>query len=110
MGHSPRAVFTFLDFLSERLSFADGKRARINLSYVNNPTLEALLAKQKGQFKLEERLQTIKEIESLVAEEQYEIYFSTDTRTYFWDKDIQNYRPSSFFPYTHVMKTWRDNA
>lgn len=110
MGHSPRAVFTFLDFLSERLSFADGKRARINLSYVNNPTLEALLAKQKGQFKIEERLQTIKEIESLVAEEQYEIYFSTDTRTYFWDKDIQNYRPSSFFPYTHVMKTWRDNA
>ena len=110
MGHSPRAFYQFLDFVSERLSFADGKRARINLSYVNNPTLEALLTKQKSQFKLEERLQTIKEIESLVAEEQYEIYFSTDTRTYFWDKDIQNYRPSAFFPYTHVMKTWRDNA
>ncbi len=48
------------------------------------------------------------EIEELVAEEQYEIYFSTDTRTYFWDKDITNYRPTAWFPYTHIMKTWRD--
>ena len=110
MGHSPRAVFQFLDFLSERLSFADGKRARINLSYVNNPTLEALLTKQKQQFNLQERLQTVKEIESLVAEEQYEIYYSTTTNSYFWDNDIQNYRPSAFFPYTHILKTWRDKA
>jgi peptide/nickel transport system substrate-binding protein len=110
MGHSPRAVFYFLDYLSERLSFKDGKRGRINLSYVNNPTLEALLDKQRGQFTLQERLATIKDIETLVAEEQYEIYWSTDTRTYFWDADITNYRPTAWFPYTHLMKAWRDKA
>jgi hypothetical protein len=48
------------------------------------------------------------QIEEHVAEEQYEIYFSTDTRTYFWDEKIENYRPTAWFPYTHVMKTWRD--
>jgi peptide/nickel transport system substrate-binding protein len=110
MGHSPRAVFYFLDYLSERLSFKDGKRARINLSYVNNPALEALLDKQRSDFNIETRLQTIKEIESLCAEEQYEIYFSTDTRTYFWDPDIRNHRPTAWFPYTHMMKAWRKRA
>ena len=33
-----------------------------------------------------------------------------EIRTYFWDKDIENYRPTSFFPFTHAMKTWRDRA
>jgi len=66
--------------------------------------------KQRGQFKMEERLQTVKQIEELVAEQQYEIYFSTDTRTYFWNSDIENYRPTAWFPYTHLMKTWREKA
>ena len=59
---------------------------------------------------IRDSLQTVKQIEELVAEEQYEIYFSTDTRTYFWDKDIENYRPTAWFPYTHLMKTWRGKA
>jgi peptide/nickel transport system substrate-binding protein len=109
MGHSPRAVAYWIDFLTERLTFKDGKRGRINLSYVNNPDLETLLDKQRGQFNFEERLKTIREIETLVAEEQYEVYFSTDTRTYFWNPDI-TYRPTVWFPYTHVMKSWRDKA
>jgi peptide/nickel transport system substrate-binding protein len=108
VGHSPRAVYDKMDFLSEQLYWdpATG-RARINLSYINNPQLNALLDKQRGQFDTNERKKTVRDIESLVAEEQYYIFFSTDTRTYFWDPDIRNYRPSSFFPYTHVMKTWR---
>ena len=57
---------------------------------------------------MNERLQTVKQIEEYVAEQQYEIYFRTDTRTYFWDSAIQNYRPTAWFPYTHVMKSWRD--
>jgi len=109
MGHSPRAIPYWLDYVTERFTMKPA-RGRINLSYVNDPKLEDLLDKQRGQFKLEERLQTVKQIEELVAEEQYEIYFSTDTRTYFWDKPIQNYRPTAWFPYTHVMKTWRDKA
>ena len=64
--------------------------------------------KQRGQFDFEERIETIRQIEEHVAEEQYEIFFSTDTRTYFWDAPIRNYRPTAWFPYTHVMKTWRD--
>ena len=109
MGHSPRAIAYWLDYITERFTMKP-KRGRINLSYVNDPTLEGLMDKQRGQFKQEERLQTVKQIEELVAEEQYEIYFSTDTRTYFWDSDIENYRPTAWFPYTHVMKTWRSKA
>ncbi|MBI2764759.1 MAG: ABC transporter substrate-binding protein [Chloroflexi bacterium] len=108
MGHSPRAVAYWLDYITERFTMKP-KRGRINLSYVNDPKLEDLMDKQRQQFKMEERIQTVKQIEELVAEEQYEIYFSTDTRSYFWDSDII-YRPTSWFPYTHVMKAWRDSA
>ena len=107
MGHSPRAVAYWLDYITERFTMKP-RRGRINLSYVNDTKLEDLMDKQRGQFKAEERLVTIKQIEEHVAEEQYEIYFSTDTRTYFWDSKIENYRPTAWFPYTHVMKTWRD--
>ncbi len=109
MGHSPRAVAYWMDYVTERFTMKP-KRGRINLSYVTDPKLEDLLDKQRSQFKLEERLQTIRQIEELVAEEQYEIYFSTDTRTYFWDPKIENYRPTAWFPYTHLMKTWRETA
>lgn len=109
MGHSPRAVAYWLDYITERFTMKP-KRGRINLSWVNDTKLEDLMDKQRAQFKLEERLQTVKQIEELVAEEQYEIYFSTDTRTYFWNPDITNYRPTAWFPYTHIMKTWRDKA
>ncbi len=107
MGHSPRAVAYWLDYITERFTMKP-QRGRINLSYVNDPALETLMDKQRGQFVEEERLQTVAQIEEHVAEEQYEIYFSTDTRTYFWDEKIENYRPTAWFPYTHVMKTWRD--
>jgi peptide/nickel transport system substrate-binding protein len=107
MGHSPRAIPYYLDYLSERFSFADGKRARINLSYVNDPQLEALLTKQRGQFNQNDRLQTVKEIESMAAENQWEIYWSTDTRTFFWDPSVQNYRPHAWFPYSHFQWVWK---
>jgi peptide/nickel transport system substrate-binding protein len=108
VGHSPRAIPYFIDYLSERLYWGGSAgRARINLSYVNNPQLNQLLDKQRGQFDVNERKATIREIESICAEEQYEVYWSTDTRTYFWDPSVQNYRPSAFFPYTHLMKAWK---
>ncbi len=108
MGHSPRAVAYWLDFVTERFTM-NPARGRINLSYVNDPALETLMDKQRGEFDEEARLQTVAQIEELVAEEQYEIYFSTDTRTYFWDEKIRNYRPTAWFPYTHIMKTWWDS-
>jgi peptide/nickel transport system substrate-binding protein len=108
IGHSPRAVPYYVDTLSDRYYWGTAGRARINLSYVNNPQLNQLLDKQRGQYNEDERKATIKQIEDLLAEEQYEIYFSTDTRTYFWDPSLVNYRPSAFFPYTHLMKSWKD--
>jgi peptide/nickel transport system substrate-binding protein len=108
MGHSPRAVFYFMDYLTERLSFADGVRARINLSYVDDPRLEDLLVTQRQQFDFEERIETIREIEQICAEEQYEIYWSTQSRSYFWNPAVQNYRPTAWFPYTHLMKAWKE--
>lgn len=113
MGHSPRAVPYWIDYLTERLYWDTARgpagRARINLSYVQNPQLNQLLDKQRGQFNVNERKATIREIETICAEEQYEIYFSTDTRTYFWDPKVTNYRPTAFFPYTHLMKTWKES-
>ena len=98
-----------MDYLSERLYTApSGQRGRINLSYVNNPQLNQLLDKQRGQFDIAERKKTVTEIESICAEEQYEIYFSTDTRTYFWDADIENFRPRSFYPYVFPVRAWRE--
>jgi peptide/nickel transport system substrate-binding protein len=112
MGHSPRAVPYWMDYLTERLYWDEAKgpqgRGRINLSYVKNPQLNMLLDKQRGQFNVNERKATIQEIESICAEEQYEIYFSTDTRTYFWDPKVTNYRPTAWFPYTHLMRVWKE--
>jgi len=110
MGHTPRAVPYLVDHVTDKMSFKDGKRARINHSYINDPALEALLDKQRSQFVKQERQATIKQIEDMAAENQWEVFFSTDTRTYFWDKEVQNYRDSAFFPYTHVMKAWFDKA
>jgi hypothetical protein len=52
MGHSPRAVAYWLDYITERFTMKP-KRGRINLSYVNDPKLEALMDKQRGQFVME---------------------------------------------------------
>ena len=109
VAHSPRAIFYFMDYLSERLYWsAAGQRGRINLSYVNNPQLNQLLDKQRGQFNEAERKATVREIESICAEAQFEIYFSTNTYGYFWDPDIENYRPRSFFSYVFPVCAWRE--
>jgi ABC-type transport system substrate-binding protein len=98
-----------MDYLSERLyTSPSGQRGRLNLSYVNNPQLNQLLEKQRSQFNETERKATVREIETICAEEQYEIYYSTSTYGYFWDPDIENYRPRSFFPYVFPVRAWRE--
>ena len=106
MGHSPRAVPTYQDSLTDQYYWGPNGRARINLSYVNDPTLNALLDKQRGQYDINERKKTITDIESLLAEQQYQIYFSTDTRTFFWDPSLEDVNPSSYFPYQPLMRWW----
>lgn len=104
MGHSPRAVPTYQDSLTDQFYWGPNGRARINLSYVNDPALNALLDKQRGQYDETERKKTLTDIENLLAEQQYTIYFSTDTRTFFWDPTVSDVAPSSFFPYQPVMR------
>jgi ABC-type transport system substrate-binding protein len=112
MGYSPSTIPYWLDYLTDKLYWDTNRgpagRARVNLSYVQNPQLNQLLDKQRGQFNQNERKATIKEIESICAEEQYEIFMSTNTRTFFWDPKIINYRPHAWFPYTHLMRIWKE--
>ncbi|HLZ69410.1 MAG TPA: ABC transporter substrate-binding protein [Dehalococcoidia bacterium] len=107
VGHSPRAIPYWLDFVTDAYYWGSGGRARINLSYINDQQLNALIDKQRGQFDLNERKKTLAQIEDIMAAQQYQIFWSTDTRTYFWAPDVQNYRPTAWFPYTHLMKAWR---
>jgi peptide/nickel transport system substrate-binding protein len=105
-GHSPRAVPYYQDTLSDQFYWDSAKgRARINLSYVNDPILNDLLDKQRAEFDIPARQKIISDIEALIAEQQYQIYWSTDTRTYFWNPALANISSSGFFPYRY-MQWW----
>ncbi|MHB8576259.1 MAG: ABC transporter substrate-binding protein [Dehalococcoidia bacterium] len=109
IGHSPRAVPVYPDGISDRFYWSGTTgRARINLSYVNDPILNALLDKEQATFALADRKKVFTDIETLIAEQQYEIYYSTDSRTYFWNPQVQDAQPSSFFPYSYLMRWWFD--
>ena len=108
IGHSPRTIPYYLDSISDRFLWTPAGRARINLSYVNDPRLNALLDKQRAQYDTAERKKTINELQDLISEEQWEIYGPTDTRTYFWTPEVENYRPSGFYPYTNPIRAWRE--
>ena len=79
-----------------------------NWGYVNDPKLNAALEKQLQQFNLEERKQTIRQIEDIVAEEQYIIFLSTYSFNYFADPSVKNI-VVPYFRYTgsaHYVKYW----
>jgi ABC-type transport system substrate-binding protein len=61
-----------------------------NAGHVNDPRMSQLLEKQIGQFNLEERKATFREIEEIMAEEQYRIILSTYTQTWFADPSVKN--------------------
>jgi ABC-type transport system substrate-binding protein len=65
-----------------------------NLSFANNPRLSALVEKQLGQFNKQERIQTFREIEDILAEEQYRIAGVTSSNTWFGDPSIKNMQPA----------------
>ena len=110
VASAPRAAPYYVDqMLTDFYYWGPTGRARINQSYVNDPQLNQMLDRQRGQFNENERKATVRQIEEYLAEQQYMIYGSTDTRTYFWDPSITNYRPSPLFPQTHYMKMWQDS-
>jgi ABC-type oligopeptide transport system substrate-binding subunit len=61
-----------------------------NYAHINNPQLSALMDKQLGQFSLDERKATFREIGDLLAEQLYLVPFSTYSETYFGDPSVKN--------------------
>jgi peptide/nickel transport system substrate-binding protein len=62
----------------------------LNPGWVNDRDLSALVEKQNTQFKKEERLQTLKQIEDNLAENQYHISLTTNRITYMGDPSVKN--------------------
>jgi ABC-type transport system substrate-binding protein len=61
-----------------------------NYGHINNPQLSALVDKQLGQLVKEERMQTFRAIEDILAEEQYILAGCTNTRYWFGDPAVKN--------------------
>jgi ABC-type transport system substrate-binding protein len=68
----------------------------LNVGYINNPQLSALAEKQLGQYKKEERVQTFRQMEDILAEEQYRIVGVTTSYNFFGDPSVKNMRVPLF--------------
>ena len=77
-----------------------------NLSFVNDSRLNTLVEKQLRQLKLDDRKATYREMEPIIAEEQYQIVFSTTTQTYFFDPKLRNARMSMEQGSRRFMMKW----
>ena len=79
-----------------------------NQSKVADAQLGALAVKQVGQLNLQERLQTYRQMEPIIAEEQYYIMFNTTTQSWAWDPSLRNIRiPKEQANHaTSAMKWW----
>jgi peptide/nickel transport system substrate-binding protein len=78
-----------------------------NQSRINDATLSALVEKQLVQLKPEERKQTFRAMEDIMAEQMYQIPLSTYTTTWFSDPALQNVVvPLWGFPSAHFVKYW----
>jgi ABC-type transport system substrate-binding protein len=62
----------------------------LNVTYCNDQQLSALLDKQVGQFNKDERVQTFRQIEDVLAEQQYRVATITITNTWFGDPSVKN--------------------
>lgn len=69
---------------------ASGPNPPTNWGHVNNPELSALLDKQLTQLDKNERMQTLRRVEDILADEMYRIPLSTYTSTYFVDPSLKN--------------------
>jgi len=65
----------------------------LNNGYVDDPALNALLGKQLSQFVKEERVATFRQIEDLLAEQQYHVINHTWTNNWFGDPTLKNAQP-----------------
>ena len=93
MAHGPNQQNVVLGLYVRNVYWSppEGVKApTVNAGHVNDPRLSQLLEKQLGQFDREERKSTFREIEEIMAEEQYRIILSTYTQTWFADPSVKN--------------------
>jgi ABC-type transport system substrate-binding protein len=116
MAHGPNQQNVVLGTYVRNVYWSppDGVKApTVNNGHVNDPRLSQLLVKQIGQFDREERKGTFREIEEIMAEEQYRIILSTYTQTWFADPAVKNIQVP-IFAYSgsadYMRYWWLDKA
>jgi ABC-type transport system substrate-binding protein len=98
------------------LSWAPGvphQPPTLNRGYIDDPDLTALVQKQLEQFEFNERQATFREIEDILASEQYAIVGVTHSCNWFADESMKNTQPAieMYNGGTNYMKYWWfDNA
>jgi ABC-type transport system substrate-binding protein len=98
------------------LSWAPGAKHEpptLNRGYIDDPNLTALVQKQLEQFDYNERQATFRQIEDVMASEQYSIVGVTHSTNWFADKSMKNTQPAieMYNGGTNYMKYWWfDNA
>jgi peptide/nickel transport system substrate-binding protein len=65
----------------------------VNRSYVDDPELDGLLTKQLSQYDKQERISTFRQIEDILASQQYAIINITWTNNWFADPSVKNAQP-----------------
>lgn len=80
----------------------------LNSGYVNDPNLNALLQKQLAQFDKQERIATFRQIEDILAEQQYHVINITWTNNWFADPTVKNAAPhqEGYQGAWHQIKYW----
>jgi len=80
----------------------------LNSGYVDDKNLTALLDKQLGQFDKQERISTFRQIEDLLAEQQYHVIAVTGSNNWFKDPTLKNAVPhqEGYQGAWHQIKYW----
>jgi ABC-type transport system substrate-binding protein len=80
----------------------------LNVSYTNNPELSMLVEKQLTQLNKEERTQTLRRIEDILADEMYRIPGVPDVTNWFGDPSIKNMQTprEAYNGATPYLKYW----
>ena len=102
----PRRYYTDVDPYIWYWLHPDPKQGISNQSRINDPALLPLLEKQRGQFVEKERLQTIGEIQKIVAEQQYYIGRTTGNAYSFWAPWLEGWGSTLAYDLPQVESAW----
>ena len=97
--------------LKNLLSFAPGWQPGVptlNNAFVNDAKLNPLLDRQLGQFDKQERVATFRQIEDIMAEQQYALSVINWTNNWFADETLKNWSPhgEGYQGAWHQIKYW----